>query len=78
MANGYKIIPSKAQQRRHDRRNRLENAPPWVRERTHGKFGGRGGRKNGQSVTTTPENLPQLRAMSTGLGSGQVFLHDPR
>lgn len=78
MANGYKINPSNAQWHRHDRRNRSENVPPRVRNVTHGKFGGRGGRKNGQSATTTPDNLPNLRSMPTGIGPGQVFLYDPR
>ncbi len=79
MANGFKNIPSKFARHRHDRRNHSDGkVPAWVCEVTHGKFGGRGGKKNGGLVTTTPENLPNLRTIPTGIGPGLVFVHDPR
>lgn len=78
MANGFKIISSKSARHRHDRRNHSDGkVPAWVCEVTHGKFGVRGGKKNGV-VTTTPENLPNLRTMPTGIGPGLVFVLDPR
>jgi hypothetical protein len=79
MAKGFRSIPSKSARHRHDRRNHSDGkVPAWVCKVTHGKFGGRGGRNNSGTITTTPENLPNLRVMPTGIGPGQVFLHDPR
>ncbi len=78
MAKGFRIIPAISERHRHARRNRSDgNVPSWVCKFTHSKFGGRG-QKNGGTIVATPENLPGLRCMSTGIGPCQIFLHDPR
>ncbi len=79
MANGYSQIPGVSHRRsrsRHPKNN--GSIPNWVMLKTHGAAEYCKTVRQQFDRTATPDELPAVRTLHTGLSPGTVFVFEPR